>query len=110
MSANSNQSSALPCNEQNFALHLYSGDAYSTSHLIAQESVNGSAWTAISGGDADGGLFPGGDGTAYETGPKTVDFDVRAFRGQQVRLRFRVFDRGDSVYDTAAVIDDVRLH
>ena len=95
--------------DDQFEAHLYTGDAYSTSHLLAQESVNGSTWTKISGVDEDGGLFPGGDGTAYQTGPKNVDFDVRPFRGQRVRLRFRVFDRGDSKYDTAAVIDDVRL-
>ena len=96
--------------DDQFEAHLFSGEAYSTSHLIASESVNKSSWTPISGVDSDGGLFPGGDGTAYQTGLKSASFNIEPFRGRTVRLRFRVFDRGDSIYDTAAVIDNARLN
>ena len=95
--------------DDQFEAHLYSGSEYSSSHLIAQESVNASSWSPILGVDQDGGLFPGGDDTAYQTGLKHSAINVQPFRGQSVRLRFRVFDRGDSIYDTAAVIDNARL-
>ncbi|MCM1561819.1 MAG: hypothetical protein NC123_20150 [Butyrivibrio sp.] len=71
---------------------------------VACESVNTSSWQVVSGID-----FDGGDSTAYQTGWKTIKIDVSSYSGQEVILSFDVCDKGDSAYDTAALIDNVRL-
>ncbi|MDO5557979.1 MAG: cellulose binding domain-containing protein [Oscillospiraceae bacterium] len=69
---------------------------------IAHETVNTSQWYAVSGID-----FDGGDHTCYQTGWKTVTVDVSACGGRYITLKFGVVDKGDSIYDTAALIDNV---
>lgn len=76
-----------------------------TKYTIASESVNQSKWYSISGIN-----FDGGDSTTYETGWKLVEYDVSAFQNQYITLRFVTYDVGDSIYDTAALIDAVALH
>lgn len=72
---------------------------------LAYESVNTSEWFAIDGID-----FPGGDDTTYHTRWQTVSSDAIAkYRGQLVVLRFTVQDAGDSIYDTAAIIDSISI-
>lgn len=46
----------------------------------------------------------------YHTGWKFVEFDVSQFQNKTVTLRFIVYDVGDSIYDTATLIDNVTLH
>ncbi len=72
--------------------------------LLAFESINGSSWTPL-GGD----YFGGGDDTTYHTGWRDVSHSLADARGQDVTLEFRVWDRGDSIYDTAALIDQVEI-
>jgi subtilisin family serine protease len=62
--------------------------------LLAEESVNGSSFTAIEGID-----FPGGDTTVGWTGWKSVSKSVPVTAGSGT---YRIFleDAGDSVYDT----------
>lgn len=71
---------------------------------LASETVNNSAWFPVS--DIN---FEGGDDTVYQTGWKKIECDLSEFKGQIVTLRFVVFDVGDSLYDTAAVVDNVIL-
>jgi hypothetical protein len=71
---------------------------------IVREEVNTSTWLPISGID-----FEGGDSTTFHTGWKTVTVDLSAYKGQSVTLKIVVYDVGDSIYDTAAVIDDVKV-
>ncbi|MGC9504807.1 hypothetical protein [Baaleninema sp.] len=71
---------------------------------LASERVNTSAWQSIDGID-----FFGGDSTVYETGWEEVSIDLTPYRGQIVDLQIRTFDRGDSLFDTAALIDDIRI-
>lgn len=73
-----------------------------TTHVLAQESVNEATWYAIDEID-----FDGGDSTTYETKWKTVSYDLSAYQNQLVTIRFIVYDVGDSIYDTAALIDNV---
>ncbi|MGN0989891.1 MAG: BACON domain-containing protein [Candidatus Ventricola sp.] len=68
------------------------------------ESVNESTWYSISGID-----FEGGDDTTYHTQWKTGVIDISEYRNQAITLQFVVYDMGDSIYDTAALIDDVKL-
>ena len=49
-------------------------------------------------------------GDVYMTGWQTSDLDVSAFAGKRVTLIIRAGDVGDSVFDTAILIDDVSVH
>ncbi len=70
---------------------------------IALETVNNAKWYSISGIN-----FEGGDDTTYHTTWKTVkDTTISKYAGQYVFLRFSVSDVGDSIYDTAALIDNI---
>lgn len=76
---------------------------------LAFESLNEALWNAIGGSQPDGGMFDGGDETAFHTGWKRIDYPITSLAGQTVTLRFRVWDVGDSIYDTAALIDNIAL-
>jgi hypothetical protein len=78
------------------------GDAGSS--LLAAESINTSTWLPISGID-----FAGGDSTVFQTGWKTIVTDVTAYQGKFVNLSIRCWDNGDSIYDTAIVIDAIKV-
>ncbi|WP_051656385.1 Ig-like domain-containing protein [Butyrivibrio sp. AE3004] len=69
---------------------------------IASETINSSTWLKLS--DVD---FEGGDSTAYHTGWKNASYNISAYRGKKVTIQFKVWDVGDSAYDTAGVIDNV---
>ncbi len=68
------------------------------------ESINGSEWS-----DVEGVNFAGGDETIFQTGWKHIDLDISAYCGASITLEFIVYDVGDSVYDSACVIDNVVL-
>ena len=72
---------------------------------LVEESVNKSTWYSVSGID-----FEGGDNTVYHTKWKTFNFDVSKYQNQRVTIRFVVYDVGDSSWDTAALIDNVKLN
>lgn len=76
---------------------------------LAYETVNTSSWSPVTGSQSDGGMFDGGDETAYHTGWKMIDHAVQDLEGKTVTLKFRVWDVGDSIYDTAALIDKIKL-
>lgn len=76
----------------------------SGSTLLAAESINTSTWSPISGID-----FAGGDDTVFQTGWKTIVADVTAHQGKFVTLAVRCWDSGDSIYDTAIVIDAFKI-
>lgn len=70
---------------------------------LATESINSSAYTAISGLD-----FPGGDTTVGWTGWKTVtkDIPITAGAGEyQIILK----DAGDAAFDTILLIDHIQF-
>lgn len=89
--------------DDTFSAKIYDSDGISFTE-VARESVNTSSWQAVSGID-----FDGGDSTVYQTGWKTIEIDVISYGGQDVILSFDVCDKGDSAYDTAVLIDNVRL-
>jgi hypothetical protein len=72
---------------------------------LVEESVNKSVWTKVSGIN-----FEGGDSTVYHTTWKTFTFDLSQYQNQRATIRFVVCDVGDSAYDTAALIDNVKLN
>jgi hypothetical protein len=73
--------------------------------VVFSESVDSAKWKAVKGID-----FPGSDNTVYQTEFKEVKIDLTPYRGQSVKLEFNVFDRGDTIYDTVALIDNVRIN
>lgn len=66
------------------------------------ESVNRSTWYEISGID-----FEGGDSTVFATRWKSGSIDISAYKNQSIKIRFLVYDVGDSAYDSAVLIDNV---
>lgn len=68
------------------------------------ESVNSSTWLNINSID-----FSGGDSTVFQTDWKSATIDVSAYRGEKITLNFIVRDLGDSIYDSACLIDNVVL-
>ncbi|MCG8442331.1 MAG: choice-of-anchor L domain-containing protein, partial [Caulobacterales bacterium] len=95
--------------DDQFFATLLSGANLATEATIASETINTSPWTAITGEAEDGGFFDGGDGTAFETVTRQASISLVSLRGEYVRVQFHVFDKGDSIYDTAAIIDDVQI-
>lgn len=71
---------------------------------IANATINTSIWLPISGIN-----FLGGDNTTFHTSFTSRSFDLTPFQGQEVDLIFRVFDRGEAVFDTAVWIDNIRI-
>jgi hypothetical protein len=44
------------------------------------------------------------------TGWKHITYDVSSLAGQgAVTLKFHTWDKGDSLYDTAALLDNIKL-
>jgi subtilisin family serine protease len=81
--------------------HLPNGET----RVLADESVNATNWTPVSGID-----FPGGDSTAGQSGWKTATAAIPASAlGGPGDLTIEVFDVGDAIYDSVALVDAVRF-
>lgn len=70
---------------------------------LAFESVDGSTFTPIGGID-----FPGGDNTAGHTGFKSVSKTIAVTAGPGT-YRIVVRDRGDGIYDSNVMLDNIRF-
>lgn len=68
------------------------------------ESINGSNWIELGGN-----FFDGGDSTTYHTGWKEMTVDLSSNINTLISLQFKVSDVGDSAYDSAVLIDNIRL-
>lgn len=68
------------------------------------ESINGSNWIEY-GGD----YFQGGDSTTFQTGWKEKTIDLSNDINNLINLQLKVYDVGDSAYDSAILIDNIRL-
>jgi len=90
--------------------NVYNNNVYGEKTIvIASESINESTeyWIEENKVDID---FYGGDNATYMTNWKHVEFDVSEFAGKRsIVLRFHVWDQGDSIYDTAVLIDNIVL-
>lgn len=71
---------------------------------VAIETVDGSAFTLIGGIN-----FPGGDATVGWTGWKQVNSVTIPVSPGGGTYRLRVRDRGDGIYDTNGLIDNIRF-
>ncbi len=73
-------------------------------NVTTVESVNAAEWKEL-GGD----YFQGGDSTTYQTGWQEKIIDLGSNIGSLINLKFRVSDVGDSAFDSAVLIDNIRL-
>lgn len=72
---------------------------------LVSKGVNDSQWNEISGIN-----FAGGDETTYETGWQTFSYSLENVSAEaNLKLKFEVSDVGDSAFDTAVLIDNVRI-
>jgi hypothetical protein len=71
--------------------------------LLALESVDGSSFSLVGGID-----FPGGDVTVGQTGWKSVNKSVAVVSGPGT-FRLVVRDRGDGIFDSNVLIDNIRF-
>lgn len=69
---------------------------------VLTESVNGSDWIYLGGN-----YFYDGDETTYHTGWKNAKIDISSFdNGTDLTISVKVWDEGDSIYDSAVAIDN----
>lgn len=68
------------------------------------ETINTSEWFPVENID-----FADGDTTVYETGWFTVSVDISEYAGKTISLCFVIYDKGDSLYDSACLLDNIVL-
>ncbi len=71
--------------------------------ILAQESINSSSFSSVSGID-----FPGGDSTVGQTGWKEISKTIPITSGSG-SYKIVIEDAGDDIYDTAILLDNIRL-
>ncbi|MEZ6037586.1 MAG: choice-of-anchor L domain-containing protein [Planctomycetota bacterium] len=90
--------------QDSFRVTLTDADDSSVSVTLLSETVDSLASSVV---HVDN-YFDQGD--VYATGWRTQITEIpQALRGRRVRLTFLASDVGDSIYDTAVLIDDVRV-
>jgi hypothetical protein len=73
--------------------------------LVGQGNIDDSTWYPL-----NGDVFPDGDKTAFHTGWITMTHNIAdESKGKPVRLTFHIWDKGDSLYDSALLIDDIKI-
>ncbi|HRI26921.1 MAG TPA: choice-of-anchor L domain-containing protein [Chitinophagales bacterium] len=85
-------------------------------HVVTSKSIDGvaaeygAAYPDIPGnliGVSPDVVFDQGD--VYMTGWETTTFDISSYKGKCVTLVLRCSDVGDSIYDTAVLLDDIQV-
>jgi hypothetical protein len=73
--------------------------------ILETGDIDHSEWHAL-----EGDTFQGGDKTASQTGWKTMTHEIaEESRGEGIRLIFHVWDVGDSLYDSALLLDEIKI-
>lgn len=85
-----------------FVVRISTGDTVRVEKQYA--SVNTSTWKSVSGVN-----FTGGDSTVYHTGWQHVSINLNTMLTKTINLQFIVYDVGDSYYDSACLIDNVKI-
>ena len=75
----------------------------STRQTVLRETIDSLASQVV---PADVSFDQGG---VYRTGWMTTSFSLAAYAGKPVRLKFAATDVGDSIYDSAILLDNVRV-
>jgi len=75
------------------------------SQTLVARRINNTSWKKIGGIN-----FAGGDATTFHTGWRSFSKSIGTVKpSDTIEIVFRVTDKGDSAYDTAAIIDAVSL-
>lgn len=84
----------------------YTLDGQNFSKMVVQETVNSSAWVYLGGN-----YFNGGDDTTYHTTWKTYSIDLtpEMINAGSIEVLVKVWDQGDSIYDSAVLVDNFRF-
>lgn len=69
------------------------------------ESINTSTWYPVSGIN-----FDGGDDTVFQTKWKNGIVDISQYAGKVITLYFVIYDVGDSIYDSACLLDNIAIN
>lgn len=69
------------------------------------ESINTSTWYPVSGIN-----FDGGDDTVFQTKWKDATVDISKYAGKVITLYFVIYDVGDSIYDSACLLDNIAIN
>lgn len=88
-------------------IKLRDGNGADLPGYLVSETVNGSTWFPLDGVD-----FSGGDATVFHTKWKDVAWDVSALTANgpvKVTFSAKAWDRGDGIYDSALLLDYIRL-
>ena len=89
--------------DDTFELYIEHSDG--TRVLLEKVTVNEANWKEL-GGD----YFSEGDETTYHTGWVSFTTDIIAkYRGETISLVGFVHDNGDSLWDTAVLLDDIKI-
>ncbi len=67
-------------------------------------TINQSSWINLAGN-----VFYGGDDTTYHTGWKKHTIDISKYKNKMFTVRFNISDTGDSEYDSALLIDSIKI-
>ena len=76
----------------------------SQTSTILKETVNSSSWEYLGEN-----YFNGGDNTTYHTGWKTHNINIPEGT-TEIMIEMKIWDLGDSIYDTATLIDNFVLN
>ena len=78
---------------------------------IVNESVNDSGWrsTPVDNLKLTIGNIGNPGRPPYQIGWYLLGKDIESFRGQIITLRFVVFDRGDQIYDSVSILDNISI-
>jgi hypothetical protein len=90
--------------QDSFLVTLVDVDDPNNRVIVQQDTIDslGSSVTKVANSFDQGGV--------YATGWRTTTFTIpAALRGKRVRLTFSATDVGDSIYDTAVLLDDIKL-
>ena len=86
-----------------FGIQIVQGKATVINKIF--ESINTSTWYPVSGIN-----FDGGDDTVFQTKWKDATVDISKYAGKVITLYFVIYDVGDSIYDSACLLDNIAIN
>ncbi len=86
-----------------FGIQIVEGNKTVVNQIF--ESINTSTWYPVSGIN-----FDGGDDTVFHTKWKEATVDISKYAGKVIKLYFVIYDVGDSIYDSACLLDNITIN
>ncbi|MCL2576456.1 MAG: S-layer homology domain-containing protein [Defluviitaleaceae bacterium] len=94
-----------------FIAEIIAMDGGNTTRIV-NESVNISNWISspITSFRLTIGNTSGNGRPPYHIGWQSKEVDLTPYRGQVITLRFMVFDRGDQIFDSVGLVDNIKVN